>query len=170
MASRRHSPVSLQGFVICGAEHSLLSPTGRVTSRALLVGMFFEFGILLYRILFHFSIHSTHFHANSRSRGLFRAPARSIVPILYMVRGKGKAPLFPRVLTVCLLKRYAILFWPLSDTHMCRKSSCYGEHLIKQILHGSGLLIGSVKSSHRLLPLTREGQAFRVRGHFHTGS
>ena len=60
IAMRRYSPVSLPGFVICGAEHLLLSPLGRVTSRALLVGVFCEFCILLYPILFHFSIHSTH--------------------------------------------------------------------------------------------------------------
>ena len=82
MASRRHSPVSLPGFVICGTEHSLLSPPGRVTSRALLVGVFCEFGILLYPILFHFSTLPTHFHANGRAGGYFRAPARrSIVPL-----------------------------------------------------------------------------------------
>ena len=60
MASRRHSPVNLPGSIIYGTEHSLLSPLGRVTSRALLVGVFCEFCILLYPILFHFSIHSTH--------------------------------------------------------------------------------------------------------------
>ena len=65
IALRRRSLVSLLRLVIYGAEHSLLSPAGRVTSRALLVGAFPEFGILLYFTLSYFSMLSAHFHENS---------------------------------------------------------------------------------------------------------
>ena len=61
---RRHIPVSLPGFVICGAELSLRSPLGSVTSRALLADVFCDLGIILYIILSNFSTLSADFHVN----------------------------------------------------------------------------------------------------------